>query len=588
LLKKGETITLRIGDTTKGGPGSETYWTAGKSYLFLEAGLSDGEALPVDGMPFAFEIVAREDKAFLRILGPTIAVAGDPQRIHLGVFDRCGNLMDNFNKAVVLEGKELEMPGGNGILDGVTFSKEGSYRLKAYIKGEKAEYFSNPITVVKQLRDSIYWGDLHAHGWGDSSMHLMHVNNDKISPLARHRQAMNIGRLDFSSPGPMSFPEKDKTAIWDEYKAACRESDIPGKYVPFLAYEAHPVPEGDRNVIFRDLNEGIPPDYRISMAELEDKYGAREDVFLQVHIGGRIPKWGEYMPVRERLVEVASGFGNAEWLLQEALDRGFMPAVCGCSDLHYGLMGGPRTVEESRGRFGGYLNKRDSAYGTGPVTAVRASSLNREAIWNALEKRHTYATSGHRAYLDLVVNGCSYGDEADEAEIYDIFMEYKGTDSIFSVSLVSGKYIMRTFMPDSDEFKVRISVPAAETGGDFIYMKVLQRDGGFAISSPVYIKRNQSAWNAGDVFSMNASEAAAHEKALVRYLAQEEDISRFTDIRPIGIIDEKITKCALFHARFGGRDVSIRWYYEYEIPRIRMDWGYSGTGPVNDEIKYNV
>ncbi len=113
---------------------------------------------------------------------------------------------------------------------------------------------------------------------------------------------------------------------------------FPIKVHKFLSYEAHPIPEGDRDIFFKSLNESIPPDFRLPMKDLEEKYGNRDDVFLEVHIGGRVPRWCDYMPKRERMVEAISVFGNAEWLLQEALDRGFKPAVCGCSDLHYGLI----------------------------------------------------------------------------------------------------------------------------------------------------------------------------------------------------------------------------------------------------------
>lgn len=587
-FKKGDSITITIGDTTKGGTGSNTYWTSGESYLFIEAGDSSSGMLPVEGMPFTFKVVAREDRAFIRILGPTVAKVGEGQRINIGVFDNCGNLLEDFAKTIILEGKEYDMSGGLGILEGVVFKREKVYRLEAKIKGEKSLFHSNPINVIKNPDHFIFWGDLHAHGWGDSSMHLMHVNNKKTSPLGRHEQARDIGRFDFSAPGPMSYPKADRQAIWDEYKDACRRTDEPGKYVPFLSYEAHPVPEGDRNVFFKSLNESTPPDYRLPMSDLEDKYGYRNDVFLEVHIGGRIPRWCDYLPDRERMVEAISAFGNAEWLLQEALDRGFRPAVCGCSDLHYGLMGGPRTIEESRGRFHRYLNKRDSAFGTGPVTAVRASSLDREALWDAFEKRHTYATTDQRIYLDFTVNQAVYGEEIPEESKYKINIKYLGTDRIEEINLVSGKYIIRTFRPDAMDFNIDITLLAEELAGDFIYLKASQRDGAFLICSPVYIKRRQAAWNSGTVYSHTVEEASRYTKDLIKYLSNEEDITLFKDIKPIGIIDEKLTRCALFHCKFGDKDASLRWYFEYEIPRFRIDWGLVNCGVKNCEMTYKL
>lgn len=586
-FKKGDKIKIRIGDTRRGGTGSNTYWTAGKSYMFIEACEAGGEMLPVVGTPFEFEVTAREDKAYLRILGPTVSKPGEPQRIHIGAFDRCGNLIKDFSKKIMIEDKELEMTGGFGILEGVVFQKTGTYRLKASIKGEKAVFMSNPMIVKEDPEHHIYWGDLHAHGWGDSSMHLMHVNNDKTSPLSRHEQARDIGRMDFSAPGPMSYPRTDRTAIWDEYKAACRQTDEEGRYVPFLAYEAHPQPEGDRQVVFKNIDEPVPVDYRIPMSEVEKLYRDRKDVMTEVHIGGRIPRWDEYLPEDEKFIEAISAFGNAEWLLQEALDRGYRPAVLGASDLHYGLMGGPRTIEESRGRFGKYLNKRDSAYGTGPVTAVCAKKLERDTLWTAMHERRTYATTDQRIYLEFNVNGVSYGGETGEAPEYEIEINVAGTDEIESISLVSGKYTVRSSKPGKMDFSEKAILQASELPGDFIYMKVLQRDGGFAICTPVYIKRMQEPWNSGEVFSKNPDQAKEHLKDLLKYIETEEDPEKFSDISPVGIIDEKITRCALFHGLFIGRPVNIRWYYEYEIPRFRLDWGRVNTGVKNDERIYS-
>jgi len=586
-FKKGNTITLRIGDMRSGSTGSNTYWTAGESYLFLEAG-TPGNMLPVHGVPFVFEVTAREDGRFIRVLGPTVAGKGEPQRIHIGIYDNCGNLMEHFNGNVVLEGKELQISGGHGILDGVIFNKTGVHRLEARFDGAEDIFKSNPISVEDEPKHYIYWGDLHAHGWGDSTMHLMHVSNKKTAPLERHLQARDIGRLDFSAPGPMAYPRVDRRKIWDEYKDACRKTHEDGKYIPFLSYEAHPVPEGDRNVFFKSIDESMPPDFRIPMSELEETYGLRNDVFLEVHIGGRIPRWGDYKPVRERMLEAVSAFGNAEWLLQEALDKGYKPAVCGSSDLHYGLMGGPRTIEESRGRFGKYLNKRDSAFGTGPVTAVKADELTRDSIWEAFEKRHTYATTDRRIYLNLDVNGAGYGETINESDKYKVSIDVRGTDDLYRIDLVSGKYIVRTFRPEKMDFRKDFILDASEVTGSFIYLKLQQKDSAFAICTPVYIERENPAWNSGDVYAYDREEAAKHKAALVRYIRTEEDITKFSQIEPIGIVDEKITRCALFHALFGEREVSIRWYYEYEIPRFRIDWGRTNTGIQNDEMIYKI
>lgn len=119
-------------------------------------------------------------------------------------------------------------------------------------------------------------------------------------------------------------------------------------------------------------------------------------------------------------------------------------------------------------------------------------------------------------------------------------------------------------------------------------MKASQRDGAFVICSPVYINRKQSTWNSGTVYSHDSKAAARYTKDLIKYLSTEEDISLFSEMDPVGIIDEKLTKCALFNGKFGDRDISIRWYFEYEVPRFRMDWGHVNSGVQNCEMIYKI
>ena len=70
-------------------------------------------------------------------------------------------------------------------------------------------------------------------------------------------------------------------------------------------------------------------------------------------------------------------------------------------------MGGPRAVETFRGRFGYAIpmTQRDSGYGSGPLTAVMAPRLNRDALWQALTTGRTYATTGARI---LILNEYEY------------------------------------------------------------------------------------------------------------------------------------------------------------------------------------
>ncbi|MHC4123633.1 MAG: hypothetical protein ACYSSI_08690, partial [Planctomycetota bacterium] len=72
-------------------------------------------------------------------------------------------------------------------------------------------------------------------------------------------------------------------------------------------------------------------------------------------------------------------------------------------------------------------------------------------------------------------------------------------------------------------------------------------------------------------------------KQLEDYLAREGDREKFGKIEPVGIVNESMGISAKFVSTVKSENypVTIRWFYEYEIPKIRVDWGYENFGVVN-------
>lgn len=599
-FKKGESFTIKIGDRSSGSPGSEIYWTATRARVIAGVDI-DGSKRYFDThvTPQVINLIHHHEPKNFRLLGPTVAKTGEPFDMHLGVFDRNGNIIEDYEGRVDIDNKDglyINLPDffvfsredkGIKIFKNIYIEKEGVYRARIY----PGKYLSNPVSVSCNPDFYVYWGDLHAHGWGDCTMYLMHLRNEKVDPLNRHMQAREVGRLDFSAIGPMSYPHVEREEIWEAYKYACEKTMEENKYVPFLSYEAHPA-EGDRNVIFKNLDEKIPPDYRIPMEELDKEYGARDDVILQIHIGGSSPNWDRYRPERERMVEVSSGFGNAEWLLQKALNLGYKPAVCGASDLHMGLMGGIRTVETGRGRFFKLFKLRDSAYGTGPLTGAIAKGLTRNNIWDAFTKRLTYATSGARIYIDFKCNNRRMGSEIKREKLH-ISFKCCGTDIIDRVDLICGNYMVKSWFPNALDFDNSLTIGRDEIPGDWLYLRVHQADENYAWTSPVYVEGEYPFWNddSDEKFNLikDKEEAEKYIFDLMEYLKTEEEPEKFKDITPVGICVHQTGKCALFTCRYGEeipRDMTIRWYFEYPIPKIRFDWGLRDFGIRDDWTNY--
>ena len=243
VLRRGEDITLHLGDRSRGSVGSEVFWSATEGQLLLAISEPDQEfSVGALGNPHSLHIVHHPIVQYARLLGPTVVAPGESFALHFGVFDRNRNPVEDYGGTVDFIPPEgvRGMPDSHAfsssdrglkIFDKVHIETPGVYRIPG--TSEAGAFHSNPIIVQENPRTRVFWGDVHAHGWGDSTMHLMHLSSPKLTPLDRHRQARDIGRFDFSCPAAMSMDPDRRDAIWRPYREACEEMDEPGRYVLF-------------------------------------------------------------------------------------------------------------------------------------------------------------------------------------------------------------------------------------------------------------------------------------------------------------------------------------------------------------------
>jgi hypothetical protein len=112
-----------------------------------------------------------------------------------------------------------------------------------------------------------------------------------------------------------------------------------------------------------------------------------EDCVVFAHIGGRYADIRSAHDARiERSVEVHSDWGTFEWLLHDAFEQGYRVGVLANSDGHKGRHGASHPGASLFGAYGG-------------LSCLLAPDLTRDALLQALRRRHHYATTGCRAYL---------------------------------------------------------------------------------------------------------------------------------------------------------------------------------------------
>ena len=121
------------------------------------------------------------------------------------------------------------------------------------------------------------------------------------------------------------------------------------------------------------------------------------------------------------------GGRSSQQVIERQLARGLRFGFVGSSDTHRGYPG---------------------AYGEG-VVGIWAPELSRAAIFEAIRRRRTYATTGERIAVEFAINGRPMGSELPFTSDRQIDIRVEGQDTIQMIELVrSGQVIERHFPAD--------------------------------------------------------------------------------------------------------------------------------------------
>jgi len=438
-LDTGEQIVITFGDRSGGSPGwrMQTFCESSFEFKTLVDPIATYEFKELPRSPVVCIVPGEPIRAVC--IAPSQVNVGQPFTYYLKLEDRWGN---PTGRPHACRHAGLDEAGVQ------TVSARDS------LTGLWAE--SNPIEVFrKPQRVRRYWADLH----GQSEETIGTNSIDAYYTFAR-----DYGLLDISSHQGNDFQVTD--AFWAEIKRVADAFNVPGAFVTFPGYEwsGNTPLGGDRNVYLAhggeivhscaDLLPGKTLSYPIAATaeglfrELRQQEGA--GAFAFAHVGGRYADLSVHDPEIELAVEVHSAWGTFEWLVEEALERGYRMGICANSDGHKGR---PGASYPGASKFGSY----------GGLTCVLAEALDRDAIYWALRARHFYATTGHRPLLDVRMRWLDR-----EVEMGDIIAG--STDAVLDVSVVgtapiervdvrNGTTLVRTLRPfGSEEGGSRIKV----------------------------------------------------------------------------------------------------------------------------------
>lgn len=260
----------------------------------------------------------------------------------------------------------------------------------------------------------IYWGDIHNHcgityGYGSQKNALMRAASHlDFCAITGHAMWPDIYRRNEETAFVLDFHRVGFQKLNRNWEAVRKEvADANGNdLVTFQAYEMHSCEHGDHHIVSN--SDELPLVYRRSPGELVKAAGVPA-LTVAHHIGYtpgyRGINWDTYNEAVTPLIEVCSKHGcamsetapypyfhnmgprDSRNTVYEGLRRGFHFGFVGSTDHHAGYPG---------------------AFGDGKM-AVLATAKTREAIWEAMLARRTYAVTGDRIACDFAVNGSPMG-----------------------------------------------------------------------------------------------------------------------------------------------------------------------------------
>lgn len=336
----------------------------------------------------------------------------------------------------------------------------------------------------------VYFGDLHRH-----------TNISRCMPTIdgclddAHRYAINAVQYDFlgitdhtRDVDPYSWWRTQKTNDW---------FNIPGRYVPIHAYERsnQTAGGGHRNVFF--LKRGAPinpsdhwfsgtgrpePTNRDPDKTLYPWLKERGDSLTAAHTpvganGSKKGTWTYNDPQVEPVAEIFQGF-------RRDYERPG-PGVAEQASLWYALNKGHRL---------GFIASSDHMSTHMSFACVWAESKTREAIFEALKARRTYAATD-RIGLAYQIGDALMGEETQLRPGEDATLKIKvsGTAEIKEIQIVrSGEVILTAPKPSpTEDHRVNLDFTDSNTpdGSSYYYVRVTQEDGAIAWGSPIWVKR---------------------------------------------------------------------------------------------------
>lgn len=490
-LEPRERLRIRYGAGPAGAMADRFAEDAARLWITVD-GDGDGVRAVLEDSP-SVRVLAGPPATLVLTLPGTLTPRGQG-RLTIAAVDSSGNHVPTVTGDIELE----VLPAGLGLPasvrlrpedDGVlsielTAAEEGLYRVRA--RGPEGLLGqSNPMLVSDRV-PRVLFGDLHGHS---------DLSDGTGSTADYFAYARDVAGLDFAALTDhdhwgMRFLDSHPE-LWEQSLEEGRRQHQPGRFVVVHGYEWTSWIYGHRHVLFFDdsprLYSSLDPRYESPAGLWRALRGQRALTIAHHSGGGPIPTdWSVPPdPELEPLVEVASVHGVSEAMdapgviyqpiqgnfARDALDLGYELGFMGGGDSHDGHPGLAWLASNQGG-----------------LVATLDADLSRDGLYDALRSRRIYATNGVRALLFSTLDGQPMGSRVAPTQLGRLVIFAVGDAPLQAVEVIRGGRIVQ-HIPATDQSMVQTTLELQDlVQGEYVYVRVLQRNGGLAVSSPFFVR----------------------------------------------------------------------------------------------------
>ncbi len=459
----------------------------------------------------------------IRIIAPSVVFKNNRFDVFMRFEDAFGNLTGNAPEGTLVElyydqlrenlkWKLFVPETGFLTLPNLYFNEPGLYRLRLRNLSTNEEYISAPIQCYLESGNQQFWGMLH----GETPRFDMVENIE--SALRHFRDDHSLQFFATSTNEDTAITSNDDWKLISSQVAEFNEEE---RFVTMLGFqwEGEPSTEGSRHFLYTKDNKPLLRKKDLKSNNLKKIYKShtpKELISIPCLTTGKGHSFNfeDFNPEFERVAEIYSSWGSCETTakkgnlrplkgsgkkgISEVEEGSLLKAlVKGC---RFGFVAGGM---ETRGFYKDMKTDGQESYSAG-LTAILATEYSRDALFSALYARSCYATTGARILISFNIAGKPMGSEISTKTkpglTYNRYIHgfVAGTDDIEEITVVRNGVDFATLTPNTNYFTLEIDDPEPIESATltsslvpnpflFYYLRVKQKDGELAWSSPIWI-----------------------------------------------------------------------------------------------------